>query len=102
MNVGYGKYHQGGPTCTYKGGIFTCLVGFSEGGGISGHILTNIIKHLNDLKLYYSYRENGIISGLLVDGHGSRFDIVFLKYRCDENHKWTVFLVLLVEHQCGK
>ena len=27
---------------------------------------------------------------LLVDGHGSRFDLDFLQYICDENNKWTV------------
>ena len=28
---------------------------------------------------------------MLVDGHVSHFYLVFLKYICDENHRWTVF-----------
>ena len=37
-------------------GEVPCLVGFSEGGGISGHIFTNIIKQLDALKLYANDR----------------------------------------------
>ena len=69
---------------------FPCLVKFSEGGGISGHILTNVLRHFDDLKLYENDRENGIIPAMLVDGHGSNFHKEVLKYICDEKHKWTV------------
>ena len=52
MNVGSVNYYPGGPSCTYKGKTVPCLVSFSEGGGILGHILTNILRHLDYLKLY--------------------------------------------------
>ena len=83
MNVVSGRYHPGGPSCTYKVKKVPCLVEFSEGGGISGHILTNLLRHLDDLKLYGNDRKNGIIPVLLVDGHISRFDLGFLEiYMC--------------------
>ena len=75
MNVGSDKYHPDGPTCTYKEGKVPCLVEFSEGGGISGHILTNIPRRLYALKLYDNDSGNGILPAMSVDGHGSSFDL---------------------------
>ena len=83
MNVGYGRYHPGGNSFTYKWKKIPCLVEFSEAGGISGHILANILSHLDNLKLYENDRENGIIPSLLVGVHGICFDLGFLKYICD-------------------
>ena len=77
MNIGSGKYHPGGPSCTYKVKTVPCLLIFSEGGGISGHIITNVFRHLDELKFYDNDRENGIIMSLLVDGHGSCIDLGF-------------------------
>ena len=90
MNIGYGKYHPGGPIFTYKGKKVPCLVGFCEGGGISGNILANILRHLKYFKLCNNYRKNGIIPALLVDGNVSHFDMGFLKYICDENNKYIL------------
>ena len=86
MNVGYDKYHPVGPTCTYKGKKVPCLVEISMGGGTSGHILMNLLRYLDALKLY----ENDILPMMFVDGNGSSFDMEFLPYICDKNHKWTV------------
>ena len=52
MRVGYDKYCPGGNPFTFKGKTVPCLVNFSEGGGISGHIIRNVVRHLDDLKLY--------------------------------------------------
>ena len=90
MNLGSGKYRPDGPSCTYKGKAFPYIVEFSEGGGVSGHVLTNLLRNFNYFKLYDNDRKYGIIPSLLVDGHGSPFDLVFLKYICDKNHKCTV------------
>ena len=102
MNVGYGKYHPGGPSCTYKGKTVPCLVGFSGGQGISGNILMNVLRHLNDLKFYDNDRKNGIIPSLLVDGNGSRFDLGVLKYICDEITNGPWFLVFRMGHHFGR
>ena len=59
------------------------------------HIITDVLRHLDDLKLYENDRENGIIPSLLVDGHGSCFYMGFFKYIFDENHKWTVVFGVL-------
>ena len=83
MDVGSGKYHPGGSSCTYKWKTVPCLVEFSVGGGISGHIFKKVLRHLYDLKLYDNYKKNGIIPALLVDGHSICFGMGFLKYICD-------------------
>ena len=67
-----------------------CIVEFYDGWGISGHNLTNVLKHSDDLKLYDNDRKNDIIPVLLVDGHSSSFDMDFLQYICDENNKRIV------------
>ena len=95
MNIGSGKYHPGGTSCTYKGEIVPCLVRFSEGGIISGNILTNILRHLDYFKLHENDRKTSIVPTLLVDGHCSRFDIFKKKYICDENHKQIVVFGVL-------
>ena len=61
MNIGYGKYHPGGPIFTYKGKKVPCLVGFCEGGGISGNILANILRHLKYFKLCNNYRKKTVL-----------------------------------------
>ena len=75
----------------------------SESGGISGEILVEILKHLE---------EHGVVDRsegtpppcLLVDGHGSRLSPPFLDYINNKgedgkdlegaNHKWNVFIGL--------
>ena len=66
------------------------LVKKIECRGILGHIFTNVLMHLDDLKCYENDRKNGIIIANLVDGFVSSFDMRFLKYVCDENHKCIV------------
>ena len=63
---------------------------FPEGGGISGHIITNLLKHLDDLKLYDNDRENDFLPLMLVGVHGGCFRLYFFQCICDKNHKWTV------------
>ena len=102
MNVGSVKYHPGGPNCTYKGEKVPSLVEFSEGGGISGHILTNLLMHLDDLKFYDNDRKNGIVPEMLVDWHGSRFDMFFKYTYVMKITNGPLFLVFLMEQNCGK
>ena len=89
MTVGSYKYHLVGPRCTYKGIKVPCIVEFLKGGVISGHIIVNTLNNSYALNLYNNDRENFILPVLLVDGNGSCFDMEFLQYICDENHKWT-------------
>ena len=77
MNLVSFKYHPVEPCCSYKGKTLPCLVKTSEVGGISGHIITNILRHLDYLKLYDNNRKYGIVPALLVDGHISHFYMGF-------------------------
>ena len=91
-NYGEGKLFPGPPSCYYKGVEVPALVVFNESGGMDGEILTTIFKRLDKLKLYESDRENGVTPFVLLDGHQSRFDIDFLSYINDNEHKWNVCL----------
>ena len=85
-HCGEGKLFPGMPSCTFKGvqvpGYITC----SESGGITATILTNIFQRLDDLHLYDKDRANGLTPFVLLDGHGSRFDIEFLEYVTNPEH----------------
>ena len=78
--------------CSYKGIEVPALIAFSESGGISGEILTNIFRHLDNLDIYKADRDDGLIPFVLLDGHQSRFDLEFLKYINGEDHRWNVTL----------
>jgi len=41
-------------------------------------------------KLNLFYHSDGVSSFLLLDGHGSRFELPFLEYINNEAHKWKV------------
>jgi hypothetical protein len=64
-----------------------CLVEFSDGGGITSAILTKIFKTLDSLGIYDKDRTNGLRLFVMLDGHPSRFDIDFLTYMNDDNHR---------------
>ena len=56
MNIGSENYHLSGTTCAYEGVKVPFLVEFSEGGGISGHIIMNVLRYLYALKSYQNDR----------------------------------------------
>ena len=89
-NFGEGKLFPGGPKCIYKGKDVPCFVRFAEKGGMSGEILTEIFKTLDDLELFKKDREEGKVPFMLLDGHQSRFDLEFLRYINSYPHKWNV------------
>ena len=89
-NFGKGKLFPSGPTCTYKGKDVPCFVRFCDKGGMSGEILTEIFKTLDDLQLFDEDRENGLVPFMLLDGHQSRFDLEFLRYINTYPHRWNV------------
>ena len=89
-NFGEGELFPGGPKCVYKGKDIPCFVRFSDKGGISREILTEILKTLDDLHLFDEDREKGMTPFMLLDSHQSRFDLKFLKYINTYPHRWTV------------
>ena len=100
MNIGSGKYHPGGPTFNYKGGKFPCLVELSEGGGISGHILTNVLSHLDDLKLYDNDRKTVLFLHSWLMDMVVVLICVFKNTYVMKTKNGTLFLLFLMEHHC--
>ena len=91
-HYGKGNLFPGAPSCSFKGKTVPAFVTFSEGGGINGWILREILKRIDDLKLYENDRKNGKTPFLLIDGHQLQFDLKFLKYINEVDTKWSVCL----------
>jgi len=81
------KFYPYGPTCVVGGKTVETYVTCSENGSITGNILTDVLRHL-DAHLQFDREE--ATPFLLLDGHGSRFELSFLDYVTDERTKWTV------------
>jgi hypothetical protein len=91
LNFGEGKYYPGGPKCKYKGKIVDCLTFASESGGITGEILVKVLQHFDGIDLFHREKD-GPIPMLIVDGHQSRLDPLFVEYINNKEHKWKVCL----------
>ena len=91
-NSGTGMRFPGGPSCEFKGMTVPCLCRWSEKGGITTHILVDILSALDSLQIFDIDRQNGIKPFLLVDGHRSRFEVPFLEYICSPLHEWAVVI----------
>ena len=55
-------------------------------------MLVDILSALDTLHIFDSNRDNIIKPFLLVDGHRSRFELPFLWYICDKEHKRAVVI----------
>ena len=88
-HFGEGKAFPGGPVCEFKGKKIPTLVQWSEHGGITGEILTNVLKKL-DCCGVIDRTDASVKPFLLVDAHGSRLSLQFLSYINDDKHKWSV------------
>jgi hypothetical protein len=100
-NTGKGKVFPGGPVCTYKGVDIPTLIHRSDSGGITPEILVDVLRHFDK---HIPRIEGDPPPACILDGHGSRLSIPFLRYirNLDENgdviansnHRWNVFLGL--------
>jgi len=81
------KYYPYGPTCHPNGKVVETLVTCSENGSITSEILSQVLKHL-DTHLCWDRTE--ATPFLLLDGHGSRFELPFLDYIRNDETKWKV------------
>jgi len=77
-NTGKGKVHPMGPDCNFQGGTVPTFCCCSENGSIMAELLTEMLKAINKLNVFD--RADGIPPFLLLDGHGSRFNLMFLEY----------------------
>ena len=70
------------------------MIRYSEKGSITPEILKDILKTIDDLEVFQTYRDNGAVPFLLVDGHQSRFHSTFLEYITDDAYPWKVSIVV--------
>jgi hypothetical protein len=87
-NCGDGRTYPFGPTCIFRGKEVPCFCCNSESGGINGNLLTAMLRHIDIHKVFD--RSTGINPFLILDGHGSRFDLEFLEYINTAETKWDV------------
>ena len=90
-HFGEGKAFPGGPVCEFRGNKIPTLVQWSEHGGITGDILTNILVKMDDCGAI-DRTDDSVKPFLLVDAHNSRLSVEFLKYINDDEHKWFVYI----------
>ena len=90
INMGKGKRYPLGPDCVVGGKTIPTLCCCSENGSITSELLSKMLSHIDSTGAID--RSDGIPPFLLLDGHGSRFEMPFLEYIQDEKnegHKWT-------------
>ena len=90
-NFGQNKYFPGGPICNFRGKQIPCATYVTEGGGISGEILVDVLRILDALEVFPRVA-GGPIPFLIINGHESQLDPKFLMYINDEDHIWKVCL----------
>ena len=86
-NTGPGRYMPRGPSCVVNGITVPCYVCCSPHGGITGTLLTDMLRYMDELALFP--RTNDLMPLLLLDGHGSRFDLEFLQHINNKDHEWS-------------
>jgi hypothetical protein len=88
MNIetcfGDGKAFPMGPECTFQGKTLPTLCQWSEGGGISGTIMTNVLWRLDASGVID--KSGGVNPFLLADTHASWLSLEFLRYINDPAH----------------
>jgi len=81
------KFYPYRPTSFLNGKEIEAYITCSESGSITSNILKDVLTYL-DNKLASDRSEADPF--LLLDGHGSRFELPFLDYINNEETKWTV------------
>jgi hypothetical protein len=87
-NTGKGKRHPQGPVCHFNGKSVPCFCACSDSGTITSEILAAMLQFMDKLNIFD--RSDGVNPFLLLDGHGSRFELPFLEYITCKDHKWKV------------
>jgi hypothetical protein len=86
-NIGFGKAMPGGPECMFRGKCIPCFCCSSENGSITGHLLKEMLAAIDRLDIF-DRSGTGLNPFLLLDGHGSRFELDFLQYINSVETKW--------------
>ena len=88
--MGKCKLFPGGPTCMFKGKVVPWFTRWSESGGVSSTILKEFFETINHFQLLP--RTPGFLPFVMLDGHGSRLELPFLKYINNKTTEWCVCL----------
>jgi hypothetical protein len=75
---GLGEPFSIGPNCNLNGIDVPTFCCATENGSITGDLLVAMLESINKLGVFD--HSDGIAPFLLLDGHGSRFDLKFLRY----------------------
>jgi hypothetical protein len=84
---GLEKYYPFGPTCNVSGKKVETFITCSESGTIMSEILRDSLKCI---EAQLTFNRSEAIPFLLLDGHGSHFQLPFLDYIAAEETKWMV------------
>jgi len=82
---GDNKQYPFRPTCLFKGKTVPCYCCATESGSINGAKLKDMLTYLDVFD-----RSTGLNPFLILDGHGSQFELEFLEYINKVEHKWVV------------
>jgi hypothetical protein len=85
---GLHKQFPMGPVCTYNGVDVPTFCCCSENGSITADLLVKMLQVIDTLQVFD--RSDGEAPFLLLDGHGSCFDLQFLEYINSACTNWTV------------
>jgi hypothetical protein len=96
---GFDKIFPCGPTCEFEGKTVPCFVAWTLKGSIMTALLAEMLKKMDDMELFD--RSDGIDPFLLLDGHGSRFELPFVEY-IHGDREWTVCIGVHTAQACGK
>jgi hypothetical protein len=84
---GINKQHPQGPVCRFRGKDVPTFCCCSENGSITAEILVDMLSVMDKIQLFD--RSDGVPPFLLPDGHGSCFDLKFLRYVNNPATKWN-------------
>lgn len=85
------KRHPLGPECELMGKRVPTFCCCSVNGSITSDLLTEMLRTIDEIGVYD--RSDNIPPFLILDGHGSRFELPFIEYingRTRDNKQWNV------------
>jgi hypothetical protein len=90
-NSGPGRVLPSGPVCKFRGKTIPCQCYATTNGSITSSILRNCLEKMDEIDLFPRIPD-GPKPFLLLDGHGSRFELPFMEYI---NHPATTWYVCI-------